>query len=96
MVGCGGGLLKKAVQENDVFVLDEEDGAGDAIREAGAHFPKAATKRVHLRQAERPAKLNRLDVSSDAPAFIPWQGLQPFAHRFIARCGAIEVARKRT
>jgi hypothetical protein len=45
---------------------------------------------MHQGHSERPAELHGLDVFADDAAFFARQGLEPFAHRLVARSSAEE------
>ena len=60
------------------------------MRQPAADFPYIPTEGSHQRHADRPRKLDILDIFADDPTIGVVQALQPFPHWFAPRIGVIK------
>ena len=80
-------FLDKAVQQNDLLVVNKKERPGDTRRQSASDFPKTIAKTIHQGHSQRPSILKHLQVFTDHFAFFGQQLLQPRSNRFVATSG---------
>jgi hypothetical protein len=87
-------FLDKAVKQNHALLLYAENNSSNSTMQLAApYFPQLAPERTDQRHANRPRKLDVLDVFADHFPVFGLKTLQPFAHWLASIIGAVEACR---
>jgi hypothetical protein len=79
------------MQKHHKIFFNVENHAGDAaVRQAPSYFPQFAAKRAHQGHANRPRKLDILDICADDLSILCLQASKPLPRRLPSAIGAIK------
>src|SRR5947208_14688783 len=81
-------------QHHLAVLLAEQHPRDTALRERAAHFPQSPAQWPAQRHADRPSKLDVLNVLADDLAVVVRKAVEPFADGFAARRQGVEKGGK--